>query len=335
MLVVPIPAVAMPASARPASTWTVETVATGGGWPDAAYGPSVPGIAYTLASDNSVRYAYRDSAWHTEFVATGVFSGSALPQLTFDSNGDAWILYDQIFPSGVRLGHRTGPNTWTFPLSISNTDPADLQLAPDGSLALLYEDTTTGMLVYATYDGTTLTPSPIAPGSDGSLTFNGSTPVVAFEDGTGGLSFAERPVSTWNVTSVAPSTNARPSVAVLPAGTSLMSYGVGNTDSDLLIAREHLNSWQSRPVDTRGNTGLESSLRIVAGSEPLVVYKRLNSNVTQARVQAASFLGGTWTISVVYSDASVMGHPSLVVGSDDVPHVALAGSTALLWATRV
>lgn len=335
LVVLLAPSAMLPAaSALTPNAWTVETVAASGGWPDAAYGPNGPGIAYTLASDNSLRYAFRDTSWHTELVATGIFFGSALPQLTFDSNGDAWVMYDRQFPSGIRLGHRTGPNTWSFPLSLSNTDPVDLQLAPDGKLALLYEDTTSGSLVYGTYDGTTLQTSPIATGSDGALTFDGSTPVVAFEDGTGGLSFAQRPQSTWEITQVAPGTNQRPAIRLWMTGVPLIAYGVGNSDSDLFLARRRPNVWQSRRVTALGNTGWEPSMRIVGSTEILIGYKRFSPDGTKAWIQASSFVGGTWSHLVVSQDASVMGDPSLVVGPDDVPHIAFEGSTDLLWATR-
>jgi hypothetical protein len=316
-------------------TWLVETVAPGGAWPDAAYGSNGPAIAYTQISDNSLRYAFRDTSWHTELVTTGIFYGSALPQLTFDLNGDAWVMFDRLFPSGIRLGHRTAPNTWSFPLAISDTDPIDLQLSPDGKLALLYQDTTSGLLDYATYDGTTLQTFPIAEGYDGSLTFDGSTPLVAFDDGTGGLSFAERPGSTWDITQVAASVNARPAICLWPTGVPLIAYGVGNSDANLRLARRRSNVWNSHMVAALGNTGWQPSMKIVGGAEILIGHKRLSPDLTGAWIQASSFIGGTWSHLVVSQDASVMGSPSLVVGPDDVAHIAFEGKTDLLWATRI
>jgi hypothetical protein len=326
-------AIGAPVWAGTGGTWTIETVTPNGGWPDAAYGPNGPAIAYTQISENSLRYAFRDTSWHTELVATGIFYGSALPQLTFDSNGDAWVMYDRLFPSGIRLGHRTAPNTWSFPLTISDTDPIDLQLAPDGKLALLYEDTTSGLLVYATYDGTTLQTFPIAEGYDGSLTFQGSTPMVVFDDSTDGLSFAERPQSTWDITQVAPSASDRPAICLWPTGAPLIAYAVGYP-RDLWLARRRSNVWQSRLVTSLGDTGSQPSVKIVGGAEILIGYKRFSPHGTSAWIQASSFVGGVWSHLVVSQDASVMGNPSLVVGPDDVPHIAFEGNTDLLWATR-
>jgi hypothetical protein len=326
--------------ARPslgAGTWTVETITQDGQWPDAAYGPTGPGVAYTnVDGTDAVHYAYFDTSWHTELVSTEpVFYGTALPALAFDGVGKPWVFYDLLFPSQSVLRERTGPNTWVVALTIPDADPIDLVKSPDGHLGLLYIDGA-DTLVYGTYDGSTLTSSPIAEASSGSLAYQGTTPIVAFGDNTGGLSFAEREGSTWTIQQIDPFLDQRPSIALQPNGRAMIAYGVntgfGETDGDLWLAKQRSEQWSSTLVQKRGDVGWEPSLSILPGPQILIANKALKQP-GQARLRVVSYTGGRWSLDVI-GDSNIMGHPSMVLDPSNVPHIAFAGVSELEWATR-
>ncbi len=326
------------ASARPRDTWTSQFVTADGNYADAAYGPIGPAITYTNASGTSaVHFAYLTTSWHTETLSGSIFYGTALPQLAFDGSGDAWIAFHELFPNQIALMHRVGPNTWTTATTVSSASLGDLQLAPDGSMALVYLDDNTDNIVYATWNGSVLSTSTIAGGEPGELHFAGSTPTVSYLDSTGGLSFARLVGTTWTISQAATQANGGPSHDLAPSGKPVIAFLTHNNRQEENLRSARLvgaTSWQRDLVDGNGNTGYGCSLRVGADGEILIAYGQWRLNQGQARLKVASRLSGPWTISVITDNLSLMSHQSVVFDPQGVAHIAYSANDGLYWSTR-
>jgi hypothetical protein len=320
-----------------ASTWTSEVVdPNGGDYPDAAWGPGGPGIAYTLpggpTSSDSVMYAYRTDTWHVEKVVGNVFAGAANPQLTYDRNGDPWILYQGLFPGGSALLHRTGPGSWQSDGFIRNGLPEDIGMAPDGSIAMVVNRDP--YVVYATWDGTRLHTIRIARGVEGSLLFQrGRDPAVAFDDSAGGVSFAVRVRGGWQVSVIDDERNAQaPSLAFAGPNEPVVAYTElrsGSADSNLRLAdRNRAGVWRTRPVDTGRKSGIFPSIG-TAGGTTYIAYLRGDDN--DADLRLATKTSATQEAITLFTGIHIVGgDPALLVDPGGTPHVAFATET-LNW----
>jgi hypothetical protein len=323
------------------TTWTAELVDPNGAFEDAAWGPDGPAIAYVFSdsptSPPSVKYAYRTDAWHVEEVSNSyIFSIGADPLLAFGRNGDAWILYGQAFPQGSVLMHRTAPDTWETVKFVPNASGFDLQLAPDGSLAMLLQRDP--YVVYATWDGHLRT-SRVARGRPGSIGFERDrAPAVAFEDSSGGISYALRFGGAWNISVVDDALNAAydsdPSLGFVSPKEPVIGYTqvlAGGSDSNLRLAdRGPDGTWRTRPVDTGRKSGLSPSLAIGGVETIYIAYFRGGFDNPDLRLatHTPTFQEATTIFSGLFISAAY-GSPRLVVDPGGVPHVAFVDGAGL------
>jgi hypothetical protein len=339
----PSAAIRATAATLPASSWVAEVVDAEGEYPDAAVGPNGPAIAYTKSSPtsfDSIWYAYRTNGWHIEEVPSlEVFPQSGQPQLAFDANGDAWILYEDELPTGSngsRLMHRTGPGSWEEVATISGGSPEALELAPDGSIAMtLYR----GLFdIFAWWDGSTLHTSRIARGRGGALAFERDrAPAVAYVGYRTGLSFAVRRHGTWRITVVdATREVVSPSLGFAPGHVAFIAYterGPGSPlDSNLRLAnRGPMGNWRTRPVDTGRSAGVGPSLAVGPGGEIYIASIRRYFDDPELRLATHTSAGNE--SQTLFPALRGFGGPSLVIGRDGGPHIAFVGSRGLSWAS--
>jgi hypothetical protein len=319
------------------TTWTAELVDPNGEFPDAAWGPNGPAIAYTVfgsspSSPDSVDFAYLTDVWHVETVSSSyIFAGGASPKLALDANGEAWIVYFAVFLGGSVLAHRTGPDSWETVTSIPNAEPADLEFAPDGTLAMVV--TRDPFVLYATWDGVTLRTSRVARGIGGSLAFErGFRPAVAYNDADG-LSYAVWSKGSWRAAGVDHIRNAQaPSLDFVSPKEPVIAYSEqvnGTSDSNLRLAHRGPNGiWRTRPVDTGRRSGVFPSLGVGNGETIYIAYLRGDFNNADLRFarHTPTFQEATTIFTGLFFYG---GNPSLVVDPLGVPHVAFADSAGL------
>jgi hypothetical protein len=168
----------------------------------------------------------------------------------------------------------------TAPLdSIATTRGTYNDIAFDSAnrLHLVYADRDTGALMYAVRNanGDWNTPTiidPAASNTDGGYQYislaidNTGSPGVAYFDGwNGDLRYAhlDRITGKWKafVIDSAGSTGLYPSLAFSRENTPAISY-YNHTNKDLELARSNGKSWSIAPVDTTGDVGRFSSLRL-------------------------------------------------------------------------
>jgi hypothetical protein len=244
------------------STWTSEAVANGNGYglvTSLAITGAGPVLAFTAgASFNfQVKYAYRDTSWHTETVSTNSSSGQFM-SMCVDSNGVPHIVYSD-GTRGVVHSMRSG-TTWTSPIIIGTGTDCDLTYGPDSYLHVAFCQKNGAGLVYAkstdgnTWDTEAVTPTTTVCGYP-HIVLNGSSMVfISYFDWTShDLHAAIREGGTWNKSLVAGSSYIGNSHDMAVNGTTSYPYisYYDNDPADMKVAHYNESGIDLRALAAR------------------------------------------------------------------------------------
>lgn len=173
-----------------------------------------PSIAYYDGLNGDLKFAsMRDGTWSSETLE---FKGSTglYPSLVFEADDTAAISYYRKQDGDLRLFRRPadGPDagTWVGTIIDEENDTGrsgDLEITPDGTLAIAYDHSTTGQLRIAEElsDGawqiTIVDPDTIGGVAFIDLEYHGDRPHISYYDAhPADLKFAERADGLWSTT---------------------------------------------------------------------------------------------------------------------------------------
>jgi hypothetical protein len=325
--------------------WAIRVLDPGGAAPNAVRGPA--GVAFAYVRQGSQRTVVtfarlEHGVVHREPVSTEpVFLGPAFP--AFDAQGSPWIAYWSFSPPQLILRHRTAGGAWEVAQTIPHAHPHALELAPDGTLALLYQKDSRPF-VYATVDpgSNTLTSTTIRgtkAAFTGSLAFGPSgTPAVALLGDR--LMYAEEDGGTWPVTVLGGGAIVGgASLAFDSTGAPCIAFTYqhrGTDDLDLRFARREADgTWTHETVDGGGFAGEYPSLGFLPDGRAVIAYEKRGPLPDQATFLEVAVQASTgWdTEHVVAIDPSRGTADLLVLASGRVGVVYPTGG-GVEWAVK-
>ena len=329
-------------------TWAITTVENGtftyevgDDWTSLVVVNGNPAIAYYDQTSGKLKFARNaasdsSGAWGLATVDEGTYAGyvGEYSSITAVAGKPAISYYDA--PNSAlkyaRNGAADGSGAWVV-TTVDNTsgvgEHSSLAVV-GGNPAISYYDRTSTALKYArnsAADGSgtwtiTTVDNAASVGQYTSLAVAGGNPAISYYDATNSaLKFARNSAAdgtgAWTITTVdnAASVGQHSSLAVSATGLPLISY-YDATSGDLKLARNSAadgsGAWTVTTVDSAGDIGQFTALRLINGNAAVSYYDVTNRHLKYAR-NSATDGSGAWTVTTVDSDFQVGRYAALVM----------------------
>ncbi len=317
-----------------------------------------PAIAYSggdpYSRPQSIKFArFNGTSWTisvVESIDEGIFGecGTGV-SLSFDPSGNPAVCYRKtttVFDGAIgrttqelRFAHHNG-SAWTLTTLITGSatvltgGPESLKFGPDGEPAITYLSGDGSRINYIKRTGGAWNISVVDAVSDSSpymrsasLVFSPEgVPSIAYS-GAEGVKFASLNGPAWSVSSVDPH-GFGPSLAYgpdqLPSVAYIKNRAPGSDMSGLALARRFSGnlSWETTLIDSSprvdGSPESQASLAFGTDGQPIVTYN-VAVNLGTAKLNAATFDGINWKLSVIARKSDGTSTISLAVGPDGQP----------------
>ena len=317
-----------------------------------------PAIAYSgsdrFSDPQSVKFArFNGTSWNisvVESIDEGILGecGRGV-SLSFDPSGNPAVCYRKtttVFDGAIgrttqelRFAHYNG-STWTLTTLVTGSatlltgGPEALKFGPDSEPAITYLSGDGARIHYIKRTGGAWNISVVDAVSDSSPYIRSASlvfgpqgvPSIAYS-GAEGVKFAKLNGPVWEVRSVDPH-GFGPSLAYgpdqLPSVAYIKNSAPGSDMRGLALARRFRGnlSWETTLIDgsstVSGHPQSRASLAFGADGQPIVVYN-VSVNLGTAKLNAATFDGINWKLSVLARKSDGTSSISLAVGPDGQP----------------
>ena len=293
------------------------------GDPSLAFSPQgAPAVAYVGVGNGSVHFAIQTAGGWLVRQVDGPEQAFWSPSLEFDTAGMPAVAYysdglvDMEEDEGLRIARWNG-TSWTRTLVAlidgGNNTSCDLEISPNGTLTIAYEDSALNALRLATFvNGSWETETVTTNFEDGrrpSLAFRSDgVPAIAFQDPgddhANGVYFAFKEGPTWTIETIVEESPdpegsedfGSPSLAFAPDGRAAITYDSYTSGAELIYSsRDRPDDWTQSVVTTASDWGFKSTLAFTPSGAPSVGYLiDADAEESTSSICYAVLRGGTW-----------------------------------------
>ncbi|MFA5858612.1 MAG: fibronectin type III domain-containing protein [Elusimicrobiota bacterium] len=275
---------------------------------------STSGVAPGVAVSTNISPAYNETYYFKVWAKDEAGNYSPLSQTSTAYNSP--FAYEIIDGSNTEVG-----------------SPTSMTIDMYGNIHLSYYDLSSTGLKYIKKTGTTWG-TPVSIDSEGDVgqynsiaLDNMSKPHISYTNNdSGGLKYAEWDGSKWSTTTIHSGSN-------IGYYTSIILDNLNNvhisyySNGKLAYAKFNGICWSTQTVDSATDTGYNTSIALDSYGNPCISYRDQSSGVDNSDLRYARWNGTTWDLETVESVGNVGWWNTMVVDSENKPHIVYLDST--------